>query len=182
MKRKIINFIFCVLLINVEVKSQTNLNLNVVSFSGDTINLISILPENCIIILHKNPSCTACKKELCKFLDYSIDTSKIKIIAITKMHYFPASFWETDSYLKNLCPKISTTYFDVTNYSKLKSDTIQDINIGIFEYNKISHCPALILKKKNKSKVLKYEEIFSEYFVDKITIKNIKQFFKKLIK
>lgn len=177
MKLKISNTFLFIFLFAFLCKSQINLSCNVISFSGDTLTFSSVLPDKCIIFLHNNPSCTACKKELGAYLNNVVDTSKFKIIAISRMLYFPSSFWGTDSYLRNLCPKISTTYFDFTNAKNL--DSLQLNSDGVFGMFKIIHTPSLILKSKDEFLKVQYEDIFEEYFVSEKAKKFIQDFLNK---
>jgi hypothetical protein len=158
-------------------KSQISLTCNVISFSGDTLALSTILSDKCVIFLHNNPSCTACKKELGSFLYNNIDTSEFKIVAISRMLYFPSSFWGTDSYLRNLCPKISATYFDFSSAKSINSLSLN--NDGVFGMFRIIHAPSLILKNKDEFLTVQYEEIFEEYFVSEKSKKIIRDFLNK---
>ncbi len=92
------------------------------------------------------------------------------------MLYFPSTYWETDSYLRGLCPKIANTYLDFTSTNSLNA--LNENTDGLFGYYKIKHSPSLLLVNKRKTLLLRYEDIFEGYAVSETIKKMILDFFK----
>ncbi len=155
--------------------AQAQITAKVKTFSGDSISLNTLLPNKAIVFLYNSPTCTACKKNLGKYLQANIDTNVITMYAVARILYTPTTYWTTESEIKNLCPKIKEVYFDNTSTNNL--DTFNTNADGLFGEFKIAHAPALLLINKNKVQLLPYETIFTGYALSTEAIKTIQQFF-----
>lgn len=155
--------------------ARAQIKAKVKTLSGDSVSISKLMPNKAIVFLYNSPSCTACKKNLGKYLQANIDTNNITIYAVARLLFTPATYWTTESELKSLCPKIKEVYFDNTTTTDL--DTFNTNTDGLFGEFKIKHAPALLLINKNKVQLLTYAAIFSGYALSTEAIKTIEQFF-----